>query len=106
MNRMDRRSSEYCVKLRDSNVCRNILQRTHPSICSLLLRYGESSGSSLTPSEIAAKLNAEGQDTGWGGALVDAEASELPELYTFSGKWCLKNETSKLISTCEERDTW
>jgi len=60
----------------------------------------------LTAGEVAAKLNSEGQDTGWGNALVDAEASKLPELYTFGGKWCIKNDTTELISSCEERETW
>ena len=60
----------------------------------------------LTAADIAAKLNSEGQDTGWGHALIDAEASKLPELYPFGGKWCLKNDTTELITSCEERQTW
>jgi hypothetical protein len=45
----------------------------------------------MTAGEIAAKLNAEGQDFGWGEALVDAEVSKLPQVYKSSGKYCLKS---------------
>jgi hypothetical protein len=71
-----------------------------------ILRILREARTCLAADDIAAKLNAEAQDSGWGRALVDAEASKLPEVYKFKDKWCLKSETTELISTCEKRDTW
>jgi hypothetical protein len=71
-----------------------------------ILRILREARTCLAADDIAAKLNAEAQDSGWGSALVDAEASKLPEVYKFKETWCLKNETTELISTCEKRDTW
>jgi hypothetical protein len=71
-----------------------------------ILRVLRQAGRCLTANEIAARLNAEGQETSWGNPLVDANAAKLPELYSHQGKWCVKNDTTDLISECEKRERW
>jgi hypothetical protein len=71
-----------------------------------ILRVVRQAGRCLTATEIASKLNAEGQETSWADPLVNANAAKLPELYSYDGKWCTKNDTSDLISECEKRETW
>lgn len=70
-----------------------------------ILRVVRQTGRCLTPSEIAAKVSAEGQETSWGDALVNANA-KVPELDSYQGKWCVKNDTTDLISECEKRERW
>ncbi|MGA2357039.1 MAG: hypothetical protein ABSG02_21295 [Terriglobales bacterium] len=60
----------------------------------------------MTADELAARLSSEAQDTAWGSPLVTAEASQLLELYAFGGKWCLRNDTTDLISRCENSERW
>ena len=71
-----------------------------------IIRVLRQAGRCLTPSELAAKLNAEGQETSWSDALVNADAAKIPELYSYRGKWCAKNDTTDLISNCEKRERW
>jgi hypothetical protein len=71
-----------------------------------ILRIVREAGRCLTSAEIATRLNAEGQETSWGEPLVDADATKVPELYSYRGKWCAKNDTTDLISECEKRERW